>query len=98
MAHPRAALRHDARAGVGGGAQKQIESSAAICDPLQLYDCCPTSDGAAAVVLVARSMLREVTGVPVDILAAIQTRGSSRIAGHPDLCSFEATVSAAQRA
>ena len=77
---------------------EQIESSAAICDPLQLYDCCPTSDGAAAVVLVARSMLREVTGVPVDILAAIQTRGSSRIAGHPDLCSFEATVSAAQRA
>lgn len=77
---------------------EQIESSASICDPLQLFDCCPTSDGAAAVVLVARSMLREVTGVPVDILAAIQTRGSSRIAGHPDLCSFEATVSAAQRA
>ncbi|HPU49938.1 MAG TPA: beta-ketoacyl synthase N-terminal-like domain-containing protein [Burkholderiaceae bacterium] len=77
---------------------EQIDSSATICDPLQLYDCCPTSDGAAAVVLVARSMLREVTGVPVDILAAIQTRGASRIAGHPDLCSFDATVSAAQRA
>ena len=43
---------------------EQIESSAAICDPLQLYDCCPTSDGAAAVVLVAGSLLRGVPGRP----------------------------------
>ena len=77
---------------------EQIEASAAICDPLQLYDCCPTSDGAAAVVLIAKSLLREAGGIPVDILATVQTRGSSRIAGHPDLCSFDATVSAAQRA
>ena len=76
----------------------QIEASAAICDPLQLYDCCPTSDGAAAVVLIAKSLRREASGIPVDILATVQTRGSSRIAGHPDLCSFDATVSAAQRA
>ncbi len=77
---------------------EQIEASAAICDPLQLYDCCPTSDGAAAVVLIAKSLLRETSGIPVDVLATVQTRGSSRIAGHPDLCSFDATVSAAQRA
>ncbi len=77
---------------------EQIEASAAICDPLQLYDCCPTSDGAAAVVLIAKSLLRQAGGIPVDILATVQTRGSSRIAGHPDLCSFDATVSAAQRA
>ncbi len=77
---------------------EQIEASAAICDPLQLYDCCPTSDGAAAVVLIAKSLQREAGGIPVDILATVQTRGSSRIAGHPDLCSFDATVSAAQRA
>ena len=31
--------------------QQQIASSVMIADPLQLFDCCPPSDGAAAVVL-----------------------------------------------
>jgi acetyl-CoA C-acetyltransferase len=31
-------------------------------------------------------------------MAAVQTRGSARIAGHADLCSFDATVSAARLA
>jgi len=77
---------------------EQIAASASICDPLQLYDCCPASDGAAALVLIARDRVGEAAGVPVDVLATVQTRGASRIAGHPDLCSFDATVSAAQRA
>ena len=75
-----------------------IEQSAMICDPLQLYDCCPVSDGAAALVLVARDRARGSGRLPVDVLAAVQTRGASRIAGHADLCSFDATVSAAGRA
>ena len=64
----------------------QIAASAAICDPLQLFDCCPTSDGAAAVVVMARSLAGEAVGRPIDVLAAVQTRGAARIAGHPDLC------------
>jgi acetyl-CoA C-acetyltransferase len=77
---------------------EQIEASRAICDPLQLYDCCPTSDGAAAVVVMARSQSDEASGIPVDVLATVQTRGAARIAGHADLCSFDATVTAAARA
>lgn len=80
---------------------EQIAASAAICDPLQLYDCCPASDGAAALVLVARDRASASAGgrpLPVDVLASVQTRGSARIAGHADLCSFSATVSAAQQA
>lgn len=77
---------------------EQIAASTAICDPLQLYDCCPTSDGAAAVVVVAKSAARGLPRLPIDVLASVQTRGSARIAGHPDLCSFDATVSAARRA
>ena len=76
----------------------QIEASAAICDPLQLFDCCPTSDGAAALVLGASDCANGLRQMPVDILASIQTRGSARIAGHADLCSFDATVSAARMA
>jgi acetyl-CoA C-acetyltransferase len=75
-----------------------IEQSPMICDPLQLYDCCPVSDGAAALVLVARDRARRSGRLPVDVLASVQTGGASRIAGHADLCSFDATVSAASRA
>ena len=76
-----------------------IEQSPPICDPLQLYDCCPVSDGAAALVLVARDRARAAPGRgPVDVLASVQTRGAARIAGHADMCSFEATVAAARQA
>ena len=76
-----------------------IEQSPPICDPLQLYDCCPVSDGAAALVLVARDRARGSPGsAPVDVLASVQTRGAARIAGHADMCSFEATVAAARQA
>jgi acetyl-CoA C-acetyltransferase len=75
-----------------------IEQSPMICDPLQLYDCCPVSDGAAALLLVARDRAKGSGRMPVDVLASVQTRGASRIAGHADLCSFDATVSAARKA
>ena len=77
---------------------EMIEQSPMICDPLQLYDCCPVSDGAAALVLVRRDRARGSGRLPVEVLASVQTRGASRIAGHSDLASFEATVSAASRA
>lgn len=75
-----------------------IEQSPMICDPLKLYDCCPVSDGAAALLLVARDRAKGARRMPVDVLASVQTRGASRIAGHADLCSFDATVSAARKA
>ena len=77
---------------------EQVAASAFICDPLQLYDCCPTSDGAAALVLVASDRATRRDGARVDVAATVQTRGSPRLAGHADLCSFEATVEAARRA
>jgi acetyl-CoA C-acetyltransferase len=75
-----------------------IRQSQPIADPIQLYDCCPVSDGAAAVVVVARDRAANAPDLPIDILASIQTRGSPRIAGHEDIVSFEATVKAAERA
>jgi len=75
-----------------------VEQSAPIADPLLLYDCCPVSDGAAALVLVASDRARGGAKLPIDILASVQTRGAAAIAGHPDLASFEATVEAARQA
>lgn len=71
-----------------------VRESKPIADPLRIYDCCPASDGAAAVVVVARDLAR-ANEKAVDVRASVQTSGSARIAGHPDLCSFDATVNAA---
>src|SRR5436190_18305838 len=75
-----------------------IRQSQMIADPIQLYDCCPVSDGAAAVVVVAKDRAKGASQLPIDVLASVQTRGSPRIGGHQDIVSFDATVKAAQRA
>jgi acetyl-CoA C-acetyltransferase len=75
-----------------------IRLSAMIADPLQLYDCCPVSDGAAAVVVVAADRARQAPDLPLRVRAAVQTSGPARIAGHEDLCSFLTTRRAAERA
>ena len=75
-----------------------IRQSQMIADPIQLYDCCPVSDGAAAVVVVAKDRAKGASHLPIDVLASVQTRGSPRIGGHQDIVSFDATVKAAQRA
>jgi len=78
--------------------EDEIRQSPLICDPMRLFDCCPTSDGAAALVVVADDLVGASAAEPVRVLASAQTRGAARIAGHDDLCSFDATVAAAQRA
>ncbi len=77
---------------------EQIQHSAMIADPLQMFDCCPASDGAAAIVLCAENMLSHPSSPRIRVLASVQTSGSPRIASHPDLCSFDATVTAGQKA
>ena len=77
---------------------EMIAQSAPICDPLRLFDCCPASDGAAAVVLVSEGLRSAIQQQAIEIMASAQTRGSARIAGHDDICSFDATVAAARLA
>ncbi len=43
-----------------------------ISSPLQLHDCCPFSDGAAAVVLTSEETARKLTGKPVYIVGVGQ--------------------------
>jgi acetyl-CoA C-acetyltransferase len=74
-----------------------IARSPMIAAPLRRLDCCPVSDGAAAVVLTAKDITRGRDDA-VDVLAAVQTRGSPSVAAYEDLSSFGATVEAARRA
>ncbi|HTV67843.1 MAG TPA: beta-ketoacyl synthase N-terminal-like domain-containing protein [Rhizobiaceae bacterium] len=75
---------------------EQIAAAKPICDPLQLYDCCPISDGAAAALLVAADRANDFAGPRIAIAASAQTRGSPRLAGIGNLTSFRANVDAAR--
>jgi acetyl-CoA C-acetyltransferase len=79
-----------------------VEASPLVADPLRLYDCCPISDGAAAVVVAADEAVAERLSragtAPIRIAATAQTRGAPDVASIRDLLSFEATVAAARAA
>jgi len=76
----------------------EILNSSKIADPLHLFDCCPATDGAAAVIVSAAGLSTGGASEPIRILSSVQTRGPGRYADTPDLCSFSATVEAARRA
>ena len=51
---------------------EQVLRSFTVCSPLQLHDCCPFSDGAAALVLASEEVARKLTTKPVYIIGAGQ--------------------------
>ena len=61
--------------------QKQVSFEKAasgfmVADPLTLYDCCPTSDGASCVILAADHVAKQLTDTPVWV------RGSGAASDH----------------
>ncbi|NHM25763.1 thiolase domain-containing protein [Desulfofundulus sp. TPOSR] len=71
-----------------------VFNSIMIADPLQLYDCCPFSDGAAAVVLAAEGIAAKLVPKPVYILGIGQASAGSlfRQRGLPRLVAREAAA------
>ena len=47
-------------------------NSAMVCQPLQLYDCCPFSDGGSAVILASEEKAKKLTKKPVYIVGVGQ--------------------------
>lgn len=48
---------------------EQVLESPMVCDPLSVLDCCPTTDGAAAVLLCRSDLAHRFSDAPVDIVA-----------------------------
>jgi acetyl-CoA C-acetyltransferase len=68
-----------------------------IAWPMHLFDCCPISDGAACLLLVAEDIAKRFTDNPIGVAGIGQGSGYS-LHAKKDLTSFEATRAAAQEA
>jgi acetyl-CoA C-acetyltransferase len=65
--------------------------------PLHLYDCCPISDGASCMILVAEDIAKNFTDNPLYVIGIGQGSGRGLHAA-PDLTTMEATKAAAKEA
>ncbi|MBZ5739545.1 thiolase family protein [Nocardioides mangrovi] len=76
---------------------EQVLGSRRIADPLTLFMCCPTGDGAAAVVLVSEAVRRRLDGPAVELLASVLHSGTLEL-GARDMLRPEITVDSAREA
>jgi len=60
-----------------------------IADPLQLYDCCPFSDGAAALVIGAGEKFRQHVSKPISVAGVGQASGGA-VYAHKDITRVRA--------
>ena len=74
-----------------------LNSNPMVAWPLQVFDCCPISDGASSILLVAEEIARNFTDTPMHVIGIGQ--GSGRpLHTKEDLTYMEATRNAAKEA
>jgi len=83
--------------------QKEISmetylASPIIASPLRLYDCCPFSDGAAAVVVAAKEVVKSPVTEPLVVRASARAGSVTDMHDRPDLLGIPATRFAAEKA
>jgi acetyl-CoA C-acetyltransferase/acetyl-CoA acyltransferase len=76
---------------------EDVLKSAFVCDPLQLYDCCPFSDGAAALVITTAELAKKKVAKPVSILGAGQGSAGSLL-HQKDFTVMKSRVAATKQA
>lgn len=77
---------------------EKVMASPVICDPLRLLDCCPQTDGAAAVLLAGEEVVDKYTDRPVWLRGAGNGTDAYWMHEKQSLTSFQATVRAGERA
>jgi len=77
---------------------QQIIESPLIADPIRKFDCCPSTDGAAAIVIASEDVARQHGSPSVRVAASILVNGPVRIADYADPTVHDGTVEAAKRA
>lgn len=74
-----------------------VLASRPICDPLTLFQCCPTGDGAAALVLVSEAKRKEMAAAGIAVRASVLHSGKAT-AGFRHMLPPEITYHSASEA
>ncbi|MDY7080999.1 MAG: 3-ketoacyl-CoA thiolase, partial [Halobacteria archaeon] len=72
--------------------------AATVADPLNLYDCCPTSDGASAAIVASEEVAEELTDEPIRVTGSGHASGRIGLFQRPSLTGIPATRAAAEEA
>ncbi|MGI0140177.1 MAG: thiolase C-terminal domain-containing protein [Thermoplasmata archaeon] len=75
-----------------------VRAAPRVAAPLGLYDCCPVSDGAAAVLIARGDQAKRYTDTPVHIVATGAASDSLAVQERAKLTEFAATHAAARTA
>ncbi len=78
--------------------REDVLNSVAVADPLNLLDCSPVSDGAAALIVTTVDKARELGKPYVTVRASAQTTDSIALHSRKDLASIPSVSIAAQKA
>ncbi len=75
-----------------------VLSSRVVSWPLKLYDCCPLTDGAAAVILASEEKAKEVSDTPIWIKGTGVSSDTANVSKRLDFLGLRASVLAGERA
>ncbi len=78
--------------------RETVLGSPMVSSPLRMFDCAPSSDGAAAVVLCPLENAKKYTENAVEIIGSGQASDTLSLHDRKDICTMEATRVAAKRA
>lgn len=78
--------------------KEQVLNAPTVCWPLGLYDCCPTTDGAAAVILTGNARAKEYTDKPLYFWGTGLATGPFYLPWTSSFLGFPATEAAAKEA
>jgi len=77
---------------------EEATKSIMICYPLNLYDCCLISDGAAAIILATEEKARKITDTPIWLTGLGAASDTMMISERESLTELKATRVAAEKA
>jgi len=75
-----------------------VMKSMKVADPLKLYDACPFSDGAAALILADEKTAKKLTDTPIYVEASERSGSIASLHDRDDLTTIPGTVRAGQAA
>jgi acetyl-CoA C-acetyltransferase len=78
--------------------EEEALTAPVVAEPLRRYDCSPISDGAACIIMAPLEVAKKYTDTPIIVRTSVQATDTLSLLKRRDICTLDATVSAARKA